>query len=255
MASGPRSLRNTRRAWREQRFEARLARARRRLRNGDYAAAARRFAPLQARRPGDALIRWELSSARWLMVQDRVEQLWNDGDEAAAVALIETAAVAFPDEPEFPLWLGPVAVVQGRFDDAAGHAARAALLAPADPSTLLRAARFGHWGDHVAARSCLETVKDILARRDPDEPFALLGDLPRLEAQLRWAEGRRTEAVQLFRHAARLHPTDQYIVADLVQALVGTGDHDGAEEVLDDALITFPKEPRLLELKARTGGA
>lgn len=255
MASGPRSLRHPRRTWQERRFDARLAGARRRLRNGDYAAAARRLAPLQARRRGDALLRWELSSARWLMVQDRVEQLWNDGEEAAAIALIETAAVAFPDEPEFPLWLGPVAVVQGRLDDAAAHAATAVRLSPADPSTLLRAARFGHWGDHVTARSCLETVKDVLARRDADEPFALLGDLPRLEAQLLWAEGHRTEAVTMFRHASRMHPEDRYIVADLVQALSGTGDHDGAAEVLEEGLQTFPEEPRLLELKARAGGA
>lgn len=211
--------------------------------------------PLHAQRRDDALIRWELSSARWLMVQDRVEQLWNDGDESAAIALIETATVAFPDEPEFPLWLGPVAVVQGRMADAAAHAARAARLAPADPSILFRAARFGHWGDHVAARSCLETVKDILARRDPDEAFALLGDLPRLEAQLLWAEDRRSEAVMLFRHAARLHPEDRYIAADLVQALIGVGEREAAGDVLDEALVTFPDEPRLLELKARTGGA
>ncbi|MDO9354774.1 MAG: tetratricopeptide repeat protein [Solirubrobacteraceae bacterium] len=249
-----RYLTNPRRSWQEDRYEARLSGARRRLRNGDYAEAARRLAPLYAVSGRDPMLRWELSSARWLMVQDRIEQLWDDGDEAAAVALAETAATAFPDEPEFPLWLGPVAVVHERFEDAAAYASLAARLAPDNPTTLFRAASFGRWGDVSHARSCLETVKDILGSRDPDEPFALLDDLPHLEAQLLWGEGDHATAVMLFRHACANSPGDHYLAADLAQALITTGEHDEARGVIDDALRAFPSEPRLLDLRARTAG-
>ncbi len=255
MGSVVRYLQHPRLAWQADRFNARLADARRRLTDGDYAGAARRFAPLQAALPTDPLLRWELSSARWLMVQDRIEQLWDAGEEAAAVALVETAATAFPDEPEFPLWLGPAAVVHERFDAAAAHAARAVRLAPGNPTTLFRAASFGRWGDLSHARSCLETVKDILMHRDPSEPFALLADLPHLEAQLLWGEGHHDAAVMLFRHSASSHPGDYYLAADLAQALIATGNYDDARNVLDDALREHPSEPRLLDLKSRATGS
>ncbi|MDQ8045791.1 MAG: hypothetical protein AAGC46_13605 [Solirubrobacteraceae bacterium] len=248
-----RALTHPRATWHEVSFNSRRRRADRLLRAGRYRQAEKTFALLHAQRPSDTWIASGLSQARFQPILDEAEAHWAEGRPEVSIALMERAAMTLPHEPEIPLWLAPAAVEHRRFDDAAMHAATAVSLCQDDPHVYFRAAHSARWSDIEAARDYIEAAKDLLAHAAPDaEPFALLDDMPRLEALILWTEGRQLEATFYMEHAHARQPEDECTAGDLAQMLLEIGEHDAARGVLKNALVACPGDRRLLELEQRT---
>jgi hypothetical protein len=98
------------------------------------------------------------------------------GDYAGAIAALEAACAARPDDPSFAFELGAVRYEAGDYAGAAGALSRARALAPADEEvTILLALARAEAGEEDAAKALLA---DLAASR-ADFPFALyaLGEL------------------------------------------------------------------------------
>jgi len=177
---------------------------------------------------------------------DRAYALHAEGRDDEALAVLRALVEQQPESAEAHLFLAPMLVALGRFDEAATHARQGAERAWNDPYLLVRAATTAWHGDPAAANVYLGRV-DELTGWAPS--FALQGAVWHLKGLLAWGDGEREAALSWLGQAFEADPGALGVGADLAIALAEGGREEDAAAVITRALASRPGDERLLALR------
>ncbi len=161
----------------------------------------------------------------------RGRRLFSSGREQETFDFLERAVKQFPEDAEIR-WLYAAILLAFRPGDVAEQAAKAAELAPDDPSILVRAANLLlNRGEVEEARSCALRANELA---QPD--FILMSGLVNLEGCLAALDGEDEVAEKKLRAAAESDPSSSPFAIDLAKFLVRWDRQADAVAAIDEAL-------------------
>jgi tetratricopeptide (TPR) repeat protein len=166
-----------------------------------------------------------LAAAETLVAMDRLEE---------ARALIEPKLSYFEQSAALHQILGQVAMLEGRFQDAARHYTQAQLLNPDDPILLLELAR-AHFeaGNHPES---LRTVRDLQARSAGEQPALLL-----LEARCLALLQRHSDARNVYQRICKVDPANVDAWIELGTVAWEIGDYQRVAQCAVRAITLAPQ--------------
>jgi len=184
----------------------------------------------------------------------RGRRLFSSGREQETLAFLERAVRQFPEDAEIR-WLYAAILLASKPDDVAEQAAKAAALAPDDPSILVRAGSLLlNRGEVEQARSCAARANELA---QPD--FILMSGLVNLEGCLAARDGEDDVAEEKLRAAVESDPSSSPFAIDLAKFLVRRNRHADALAAVDEAISHVKDKNRLeqlqQEIEADAGGS